>query len=312
MTNKEKYQALCDVADIPLFLQYWWLEGVSAGKNWDVLLLTDEHDPEHIIAALPYEYDNHLRHAFIHPADLSPYGGLWFDASAIRQPEQFESLCIRLHALLAEKKIVSYRQPYMPGHPIPASLAPLGYAMIQRQTWVLEKIADPETVRNGFSKNKRRKLEKTAGLYQAVELEPEEFFRFCQLTSLQKKRRIAYTRELLLVLWEKASERGQIRLIGIRGTKDELLAAAMLVWDKQCVYQLINTFDHDQPDNGARELITLEAAKHAYRMKLDLDFCNPRDYLRHYGATKKSYPLVIRASRMFVLLHRLINWWQHL
>ena len=38
--NKEKYKQLCEAegSRIPLFQQYWWMETVCEGKQWDVLL----------------------------------------------------------------------------------------------------------------------------------------------------------------------------------------------------------------------------------------------------------------------------------
>ena len=40
MGNKEIYRELCETegSAIPLFLQYWWMETVCEGKQWDVLL----------------------------------------------------------------------------------------------------------------------------------------------------------------------------------------------------------------------------------------------------------------------------------
>ena len=53
MTNKERYRQLCETvgSQIPLFQQYWWMETVCAGKEWDVLL--SERDRV-IEGALPY------------------------------------------------------------------------------------------------------------------------------------------------------------------------------------------------------------------------------------------------------------------
>ena len=51
MTNKEIYQQLSEKYDLPLFMQYWWLEGVSAGKDWDVLLLFEEQTEQPVAVA---------------------------------------------------------------------------------------------------------------------------------------------------------------------------------------------------------------------------------------------------------------------
>ena len=52
MTPKEQYRILCEQeTTIPLFLQYWWMEAVCMGKQWDVMLCTRNGE---IVAAMPY------------------------------------------------------------------------------------------------------------------------------------------------------------------------------------------------------------------------------------------------------------------
>ena len=102
MTNKEIYQQLSEKYDLPLFMQYWWLEGVSAGKDWDVLLLFEEQTEQSsaivanaeniipaseqtlptaacdkVIAAMPYETEKRLWMKRINQPVLCPYAGVW-------------------------------------------------------------------------------------------------------------------------------------------------------------------------------------------------------------------------------------------
>ena len=48
MTNKERYREICESGEynIPLFLQYWWMEAVCKGKKWDVALALDGDRPQ--------------------------------------------------------------------------------------------------------------------------------------------------------------------------------------------------------------------------------------------------------------------------
>ena len=110
---------------------------------------------------------------------------------------------------------------------------------------------------------------------------------------------------------EKAAEKGIIRVLGVRNANKELLAAAVLVWDHHYAYQLLNTFDHDYPDSGARELLTLEVIKHARSLGLKLDFVFHKDYLKHYGAKKTAYYSVHKGTAIYVMLQRLIDWIKH-
>ena len=54
MSDKETYKKLCETegSTIPLFLQYWWMETVCKGKEWDVALVKEPDGT--IAAAMPY------------------------------------------------------------------------------------------------------------------------------------------------------------------------------------------------------------------------------------------------------------------
>lgn len=347
MTNKEIYQQLSEKYDLPLFMQYWWLEGVSAGKDWDVLLLFDEqteqaaaaienaeplvpanesslsvNEPtlpaaacDKVIAAMPYETEKHLWMKRINQPVLCPYAGVWIRQD-ILQASDSEERVKAIYKSLDEKmklevKPISFNQLFCYNSPAMGYLKELGYKFVTRRTYILSDLSDLQKVIDGFSNSKRKKLEKNTLTYSVEDVDLEEFYRFHQLTQLQKKAKLAYTRETLLVMAEKAANKGVIRVIGVRNADKELLAAAVLVWDNQYAYQLLNTFDHDFPDSGARELLTLEVIKHARSLGLKLDFVFHKDYLKHYGAKKTAYYSVHKGNAIYVMLQRLIDWVKH-
>ena len=66
MTNKERYHELCQTNnDIPIFMMDWWMEAVCAGKQWDVLLYTQQ-GTDTIIAAMPYLLRKRARELYHH------------------------------------------------------------------------------------------------------------------------------------------------------------------------------------------------------------------------------------------------------
>ena len=340
MTNKEIYQQLSEKYDLPLFMQYWWLEGVSAGKDWDVLLLFEEQTEQSseivenaeniipaneqtlptaacdkVIAAMPYETEKRLWMKRINQPVLCPYAGVWIRQD-IQQASDSEERVKKIYRSLNEKmemevKPISFNQLFCYDSPAVDYLKELGYKFVTRRTYILPDLSDLQKVIDGFSNSKRKKLEKNTLTYSVEDVDLEEFFRFHQLTQLQKKAKMDYTRETLLVMAEKAAEKGVIRVLGVRNANKELLAAAVLVWDHHYAYQLLNTFDHDYPDSGARELLTLEVIKHARSLGLKLDFVFYKDYLKHYGAKKTAYYSVHKGTAIYVMLQRLIDWIKH-
>lgn len=313
MTNKEIYRKLCEQTELPLFMQYWWLEGVSAGKDWDVLLVRRE-DVEGagvVLAAMPYEISKRFGFRQVSQPVLSPYGGIWFNPVIAADADRVAELYKEIDRQLVDLKLVSFNQLFRPDCPSVHLLDQLRYKFVTRRTYVLNDLSDLQHVINGFSRSKRKKLEKDTLTYSISELEAEEFFYFHQLTLAQKKVKQSYSRESLLVMTEKASARNQIRIFGVRNQNNELLAAAVLVWDKKYAYLLLDTFDHDLPDCGARELLTLEAIKHARSLGLKFDFTQHRSYLKSYGAQKTTFYSVHKGAALYVMLQRLIEWSKH-
>jgi len=330
MSNKEIYKALCEQADLPLFMQYWWLEAVSAGKDWDVLLITENNasaiDAEaaseegaeaqqeampHVVAAMPYETEKHLWMRRINQPVLTPYAGIWVAPEKAGDPDCVADLYRRLEEQLKNAKPVSFNQLFRPDSPAVHRLTDLGFKFVTRRTYILSDLSDLQKVIDGFSRNKRKKLEKNTLTYSVADIEPEEFFYFHQQTSAQKKDKLQYSRETLLVVAEKALQRNQMRVFGVKNADGELMAAAVLVWDKRYAYLLLNTFDHDIPDSGARELLTLEAIKQTRTLGLKLDFVYHRDYLKHYGARKTTFYSVHKGRAPYVLMQRFIDWCKH-
>ena len=52
MTNKERYQRLCDTEPgICVYDQPWWMDAVCGAENWDVVLYEKKGN---LVGALPY------------------------------------------------------------------------------------------------------------------------------------------------------------------------------------------------------------------------------------------------------------------
>ena len=52
MTNKERYQQLCDAEpSICVYDQPWWMDAVCGAENWDVLLYEKKGN---LLGAMPY------------------------------------------------------------------------------------------------------------------------------------------------------------------------------------------------------------------------------------------------------------------
>ena len=300
LSAKEEYKRLCETEELPLFLQDWWVHAVSAGLNWDVLLARDSEN--HICAVMPYVEDKHLWRKFIHMPTLCPYGGVWVRDDWMDSFDATTAVAREMHAQMEKMNIAYYQQRFFPDNHVVQAFESIGYRKIERSTFVVEDTSDLQRILDGFSKNKRKKLEKKTLTYKVGTMTAEEFYRFHVLCNGEKGKELWYTRETFLVLWEKSQARRQSTIICIRDEHDEPLAAAFVVWDKLMAYELLNCYEHSEADNGAREKLTFEVLKYANSLGLGLDFVSHRSYLRHYGAVKKAYALVKRSRSALISL----------
>lgn len=312
MTNKQLYFQFCQsTPNIPLFMQPWWMDAVCAGKQWDVLLETDEEGS--VCAALPYLIRSRLRVRYIIMPQLTQMGGIWIREDLQRNEQQVLRICRSFTQQLKEMNLGYYYQQYPLYSPAPKMLEELGFAVKERVTYRIANIGDTDTLISTFSKNKRRQLQKAVDLRVDTSIDAEEFYRFHGQCLQERGKQISYSREFLLVLDRKTKRLGQSQVLAIRNADGELLAAAFLVWDNNTLYYLIPTYREAFKDTGASALLALESIKLARDKQLTFDFEGSmiRGVANHYkqfGSTATSYYAVEKYYHWWFRLAILWNW----
>lgn len=309
MTNKELYTDLCKKYNMPLFMQAWWLNGVCAGHQWDVLLSKDENGD--VRAAMPYQMDKHWWKKLIQMPNLTPYNGVWIRPDLADSISITEAIAADFDKQMRDMKIAYYLQRYSIHSKFPDVFLNMGYKRIDRCTYMLDDVHDLNKVLDGFSRNKRKKLEKNTLTYKVDTIGPEDFYRFHTECNAEKNKELWYSREMFLVQYEHSQERKQSHLICVRSAEGDPLAAAFLVWDKDTLYQLLNCYVHETKDNGAREMLTFEVIKYARELGKKVDFVCHRSYLRHYGAERKNFFAIKRSRSAIVSIHQVANWFRN-
>lgn len=305
MTNKELYtQWAAQQAELPIFMQPWWMDGVCAGKQWDVLLyFKTTSDPsnrkvEDIEAVMPYLLCKRLWAHWIAMPQQTQIGGIWLTRNGgfddqnelIDLPHIAEYFAKQLQAL----KIHYYYQQYPIGSRIVEPLQALRFKVRERVTYQIEDLHDLDKVVDRFSKNKKRQLQRAVTLSVDKSLTPEQFYSFHRLCMTLQKKQISYSREFFLILQRKAEREKQSQIIAIRNADGELCAAAFLVWDKQRMYYLIPCYNPLYKESGGNALLVMEAIKLAREKGVVFDFEGSmrRGTAAHYkqfGSEKKTY-----------------------
>ncbi len=270
-SNKELYRQLCETeSSIPLFMQWWWVESVCAGKKWDILFSYDSE--ENIRAAMPYLWNKKLWMKYILMPQQTQLGGIWVSPRYVNSQSVLSEIAQDFTRQLTDLKLSYYYHHYPLNSKMPDLMAQNGFKVKERVTYRIEDLQDTDAIINRFSKNKKRQLQKALSSTVDFDLDAEKFYYFHQDCLLERKKDISYSREFFLVLYEKTIERHQGQIIAIRGPQGQLQAAAFLVWDNNSLYYLIPTFSEAEKDSGASALLVLESIKFARTVSRSFDF----------------------------------------
>lgn len=316
LNNKELYAQLCDTeSSIPLFMQYWWLEAVCAGKKWDVLF---SYDAEHNIrAAMPYLWNKRFCMKYVLMPQQTQIGGIWVKPEYANSQSVLAQIADDFVAQLDELKLSYIYQHYPLNSRMPELMAERGFKIKDRVTYRIDDLSDIDAIIAGFSKNKKRQLQKALSSTVDMSLEPDQFFHFHQYCLGERKKKISYSREFFLVLYEKAILRNQGKIIAIRGPQGQIQAAAFVVWDNKTLYYLIPTYSEAEKESGASALLVLEAIKLARSVSQSFDFEGSmiRGVANHYkqfGPTAEHYYSVERYYNPFFAFALAYNWLRNL
>lgn len=316
MTNKERYTEWAPKQEnLPIFMQPWWLDAVCAGKEWDVLLSIDTNGE--IQGALPYLIRKKWWMRWIVMPQETQIGGIWLRQNGglvdgTDEAVDIKSICEDLVEQLNALKLSYYYQQY----PLSSTAVPvmkaLGFRVRERVTYRIEDLHDLDKVIAGFSKNKKRQLQKALSLHAERGLDAEAFYQLHQQFLAEQRKNISYTREFLLVLDRKARRNSQAETIVIRNADGVPYAAVYLVWDEHSMYYLMPCFSPLHKESGAGALLVLEALKLAREKGVIFDFEGSmvRGIANHYkqfGSTPHTYYSVEKYYKPFFAIMLFFN-----
>lgn len=321
MSNKERYSEWVARQEyVPIFMQPWWMDAVCAGKEWDVVLVEsgkskDESDGEgEIIGAMPYLLRKRAWLKYIVMPQQTQIGGIWVTEEVTADRWKTAEVCRAVKEQMDGLGLAYYYQQFLPGSLCVDAMRGLGFKTRERVTYRMDDLSDLDTVINGFSKNKKRQLQKAMSLHAERGMDIEEFYRFHTACLAARKRKVSYTREFLLVLERKARRLGQCEVLSICNADGVPYAAAFLVWDKKYMYYLIPAIHPVHGDSGAGALLALEAMKMAREKHVLFDFEGSMDsgiakHYKQFGSKPYTYYSV---EKYYKPLFRLAIWAQKL
>lgn len=292
MNSKEEYHNLCETegSQIPLFLQYWWLETVCFGKHWDVLLCRDNQGA--IVGALPFLIGRKYGLRYILQPQLTQFSGPWlrnFGEQGNHQVlsdlvAQLETLCVPIYIQQFSPQITNWLPFYWKGF---RQTTHYSYRISLEQT--------PEQMFNAFSSKERQKFRQAdSKLHTTMDISPEEFATFHQRHWQSKGEEDVLSEDFILRVCHSAMEHNSGLIYGLRDTEDHLVAAWFVVYDDQCAYSLMSALNSQYPIKGATTCLVFHLLQEMKKRTKIFDFEGSMDYgveqsVRYFGAQQIPY-----------------------
>lgn len=293
MTNKEKYRRLCETegARIPLFQQYWWMETVCAGKQWDVLLAERNGRIE---GAMPYLIGKKYGLRFIVQPELTQFSGPWYNTD--KKDLEFEMrVGDELAKQLSALGVNIYLQRFSPTITNWLPFYWHGYQQTTRYTYRFPSIADTDALFKKASRIRKRYMEDVMAVCEVdTKLTPEEFATFHENYYRRRGERDMTPAPLILRLCKTALEREQALLWGLRDKKHGSLQAAWFTpFDEHCAYSILLAIGPEAP-NGAMTSLMWLAIKELSTHTQAFDFEGSMDhgtelFYRTFGTEQTPY-----------------------
>ena len=264
LSNKERYKTFCDEhPEIPLFMQYWWMEAASVGKEWDVLFYEENN---RIKATFVYLIVKKFNFKFILQPMLSQYSGLWIDYPPDITPTQKLNIEKKIMSNFIEQieslKFAYFEQNF---HYSVANWLPFHwkkYRQTTRYTYQIKDIKKLENVYESFSYAKQKHIKKNNDNLQIdISVSAEDFYNFHKEYLKQKGKGIEYSLNLFLTIYNETIRREQGIIVAIKDKNQNLHSALFVVWDKKSAYCLISAINPQFKSDGASTKMFWEAIK---------------------------------------------------
>lgn len=306
MTNKEKYKIFCeyDSVYVPVFSQPWWLDAACGFENWDVFIV--EKGGEYV-AALPYYLEVRNGKKAITKAKNTQNNGI-----IISYPEgqkyttkldYEEKIVNEMIDHIESLGIDQYEQQY---HYRFQNWLPFywrGYDEITRYTYVISNTSDLDAVMNNYTSNVRKNIKKAKRIVhlRREELSVKDFYQINRKSFERQGKDIPYSLEFVKNIYESGRENNAVRILAAEDEAGNVHSAALLVWDKESVYYLLNGTDPKYKNSQANCFLIHESICFAGAMGKRFDFEGSvikqiERAFREYGGIRMPY---FRISKLF-------------
>lgn len=260
---KEKYRELCrQRADIPLFIQDWWMDAVCGKSNWNVLMHCIDDKP---VGVLVYYFIKRKGFLIIVQPVLTQTTGIWLNypenLSHTRKLDFENAVYNVLINQINELELSYFDQNFNPRYTNWLPFYWKGFMQTTRYSYQITDLSDLNRCFENFTYAKRKQINKAKHALHAVfDMTGENFYSHLEINLKKKQNKaVEYSRSVFMALYDACIKRGQGRIIAVADDVGNIHAALFLVWDSSVAYNLISSINPDFKSSGASTLAVWEA-----------------------------------------------------
>ena len=251
MTSKGIWKNLCETEGqyVPLFQQYWWMETVCKGKQWDVMLSERNGVIE---GALPYLYGSRFGLRYILQPQLTQFTGPWYNYPSGGDRVEFEhrvgsDLARQLKSLKPHLCVLHFAPEITDWLPFHWE----GFGQTTHYTYRFPSIGDPDALFAAASRARRQNMADVAGCCTLdPHFDPARFARMHREYFERTKGIDLLPQTLVEEVCRTALERGQALLWALRDGKGNPVNVSFVVYDDRCAYALMSAIAPEAPRNS--------------------------------------------------------------
>ncbi len=317
MTNKERYYHLCEAEeyDIPLFLQYWWMDLVCHGKQWDVALSVGSTGE--VLGAMPYLIGSKMGMRYVLQPQLTQYNGPWYNYASLRHGSdeavsEYQRLGFEkrtaadLIAQISALRLSCFCQCFSPEITNWQPFYEQGFSQTTRYTYRINDISDSQRVFAAFTDKRRQKILRADSCTSLSESVDAEWFADFHIAYWRSKGQSdLLPRQFMVGLCREAISRHAGAILRLCDEEEKVLAAIFVVFDKRCAYLLLSANSVEQYRNENMSILIWKALQWLSSKCRAFDFegsmiPGKEQFNRSFGAIQTPFFQVSRYSNPLI------------
>ena len=242
--------------------------------NWDVYLVKQGNE---IQASYVYQLEEKDGKRHIVRSLLTQNSGLWVkyasNQNIVARQKYEEKIVDEVCEFIESLGISSFDQQFSYDYQNFMPFFWHRFGCQVKYTYVIEDTSDMEKIREGYIAKLRGHLKKAQANLKCREINDlKEFYRVNKLTFDRQEIEIPYTYEQFESLYNACKERDACRLLAAVDNEDRVQSVAMLVWDGNTVYYLLNGTDPEFKQFQGNLFLIDKSIEVAHDLGLKFDF----------------------------------------